>query len=228
MKIITYTLVSSFLLLFSFSLEAQSYKNIQRFKAGAFAGVNLSQIDGDGHNGYHKLNPTAGLRGVARIHRKMEFSMELMYSQRGSRPSRRFNNSPLNASVTRFPVTVDLAYADAGFFINFLSSQSYDEYYRFHLHGGLVYSRLIRSEVSEVLPSGGSEVFSVEGAQDLFRKNTVNLVGGFTFYFTEQFGIMFRHSFELLPLYQPAPNAIEPQKRLIQYWISVGGVYNFY
>ena len=56
----------------------------QRFHLGAMGGINISQIDGDDLQGYDKVGWTFGIRSVAVIDESLNFSTELLYSERGS------------------------------------------------------------------------------------------------------------------------------------------------
>ena len=90
-------------LLFPFSLLAQDAPS-QRFKAGILVGFNGSQINGDASAGFNKLGLVAGVRGVTVINEKMEISIELLYSQRGSR------SELFNSTNTNIPFKIELNY----------------------------------------------------------------------------------------------------------------------
>ncbi len=73
-----------FTMLFALSFSAHAQRN-QRFKAGILAGVTAAQIDGDASAGYNKVGLQAGLRGIVLLNQKQDASIEILFTQRGSR-----------------------------------------------------------------------------------------------------------------------------------------------
>jgi len=57
----------------------------QRFNGGILLGGNVSQVDGDDLDGYHKLGFQAGAFVSLRISKHSSFQMEMEYFQKGSR-----------------------------------------------------------------------------------------------------------------------------------------------
>lgn len=57
----------------------------QRFDAGLFAGLNASQVEGDGFKGYHKAGVLAGAYVQTDIAPAIAAGFEFKYSQKGSR-----------------------------------------------------------------------------------------------------------------------------------------------
>ncbi|MEM9024344.1 MAG: porin family protein [Bacteroidota bacterium] len=55
------------------------------FKAGAIAGLTITQIDGDGYAGWNKVGLTVGGFVNTRISRKNYLQMELLFVQKGSK-----------------------------------------------------------------------------------------------------------------------------------------------
>src|ERR1700744_4144942 len=84
-------IVSMWLLVISVShiAVAQSSYYIENphttFKGGLVLGTNFTQVDGDTYYGYHKIGLNTG--GMVYVHFTQLFgvSMELLYSQKGSR-----------------------------------------------------------------------------------------------------------------------------------------------
>ena len=75
---------SWFILLF---LVFQACKNIstaQPFFGGVSAGLNVSQVDGDGFSGYNKAGLYAGFFVNTMIREKMGAQFEIRYSEKGS------------------------------------------------------------------------------------------------------------------------------------------------
>ncbi len=57
----------------------------QTFRLGLHGAAILSQMDGDGYTGYHKLGMRFGLRGHTTIARNVDFAVELNYEEKGAR-----------------------------------------------------------------------------------------------------------------------------------------------
>ena len=55
------------------------------FYGGFAIGLNASQVDGDGYSGYHKAGLNVGPMVYARFNRTLSMSMELLYTQKGSK-----------------------------------------------------------------------------------------------------------------------------------------------
>jgi hypothetical protein len=208
--------------------RSRSKRNQQRFKAGAFLGLNASQIDGDQRQGYGKVGLQTGLRGVAVLDERNELSIELAFSQRGSKSTRRSSSSStrfLNSSASR-PLQIDLTYADASFFYNILLSESYKGHYGLHLHTGLTFSRLLGVEVAESrLPS--AQGTSYEDLEPFFRSNSLNWIFGGTLYPIEELGFTIRHGLELTPFFKREDYPQAEMKHLLQYFLSFHAVYMF-
>ncbi len=57
----------------------------QKFNGGILAGGNVSQVDGDTYEGYHKFGYQAGAYVYLRVSPHSSFQMEMEYFQKGSR-----------------------------------------------------------------------------------------------------------------------------------------------
>jgi len=57
----------------------------QKFNGGVLAGFNVSQVDGDTWEGYHKVGYQAGAYVYLRVSPHSSFQMEMEYFQKGSR-----------------------------------------------------------------------------------------------------------------------------------------------
>ena len=91
-------------LLFAFCLLPSA--SAQRFIGGIAAGMNFTQVVGDGVNGYHKVGFNGGPYVKLMVDKKQRFSvtMELLYSQKGA--ASRFIPKPIfgNEIVFSYPV----------------------------------------------------------------------------------------------------------------------------
>lgn len=57
----------------------------QKFNGGILAGGNVSQVDGDNYEGYHKVGYQAGAFVSLRVSKHSSFQLEMEYFQKGSR-----------------------------------------------------------------------------------------------------------------------------------------------
>ncbi len=198
------------LLLMPFFLNAQGEAIPQRFKAGLVLGMNTAQIDGDDSAGFHKFGIVGGLRGVVILTDKMELSMEMLFSQRGSRSS---SNDP-----NVFPFKITLNYIEVPVAFNYLDWLEGDgEYYKLHFHAGFSYGRLL---------SQSSDDLTLSQLGEFFRTNDVSLLAGATFYANKHIGITARYSRSLFPLFERTDNSPNADP-LIQYFFTFHAVYMF-
>ena len=72
-----------------------------RFKASAFAGINLGQIDGDRQQGFRKLGASLGLDGSIYLRPDFDISTQLLFNQKGAQPSSD-NKSTHNLALNYF------------------------------------------------------------------------------------------------------------------------------
>ncbi len=192
-----------FLSLSSVQLDAQQ----QRFKAGFIIGLNASQLDGDYVYGYNKLGLVAGLRGVTIITDKVDVSIELLYSQRGS-------TSSLVPDNSNYPFTIKSDFIEIPLLIGYKDwLDSEGEYYKLDFHGGFSYGRLIRSEVDD-----GTINSNLVQASENFNKNDWSYMLGVTYFTGPHLAFTFRwsKSFGLLYLNTSAnPGVPSLQNHLI-------------
>jgi hypothetical protein len=136
-------LKNKLLLLFAaifFLLSIQDAKAQRRFKAGFIFGLNASQILGDDVGGYNKLGLQGGLRGTAVLKDKMDLSMELLYSQRGSYQKQGFPGSIAGS------LKINLQYVEVPIVFSYKDWLEEEEgYYKVQVSIGLAYSRLLKA-----------------------------------------------------------------------------------
>jgi len=156
----------------------------QRFKAGFTAGLNASQIQGDDTGGYNKLGLVGGLKGIAVLGERSELSLELTYSQRGSK----------NDKAEPVDIVIRLAYAEVPVLFNYKDWYVEDgDYHRVMGSIGFSYGRLLSAE-SEGLTSKYID------ETDNFTKDDFSFVVGAEFFFQPRLslGIRWNSSFNKL------------------------------
>ena len=176
-----------FMLLLPAQLSGQRTK--QRFGAGFTLGLNASQLDGDDHKGYSKIGIKGGLVGITRISPRLDIQLELLYSQRGAKPSANTN------STTRSP-EISLNYAETPVMISFKTLGGWDGTYRLKILTGFSYARLIGSKVEKDVNSSPS----AEILEEAFKKNDISWKVGASIMVTPQLMLGVRHTISLMPL----------------------------
>lgn len=177
--------LSAILLLSSLSgVQAQ-----QRFGAAIIVGGNASQIDGDELAGYDKLGLNAGIRGTARLSKRWDLGLELLFSQRGS--STRNSGSALQLrrqialDYIEIPVMITIK--------DWLVAHEKGDYYRVKAFAGLSYARLIGAEVTD---DNGASGFNEELADALNTNDIAGIAGiGYTAWRNWEFSARYSRSF---------------------------------
>ncbi len=165
-------------------LLAQPVFSQQRFKAGITAGLNASQIRGDATGGYNKLGIAAGLRAITVFTDRTDLTIELTYSQRGSR------NDPSEPTE----IQINLNYVEVPFIFHYKDWLMEEQnYYRVQAAAGLSFSRLLKAEHDD-------RRGVVEEKTSDFNSNDIGLILGAEFFFTQHWSLSGRWntSFNLL------------------------------
>ena len=140
----------------------------QGFKAGVVLGGNMSQINGDLIAGFNKLGVQGGLKVMRDVSERMTWSLELLYSEKGSRStSRDLDPLKIKINYVEFPLTISWK--------DWLA----DEYYKLWFEGGVSVGSLISSKIEDV---GGLVPV------DEFRKTDISWLLGATFFSQEKTG----------------------------------------
>ncbi len=171
---IHYTIVAVLLLLSVDSSDGQT------FSAAIVGGLNASQVNGDLIAGFDKIGLHLGLKVMADLKEKIEGSIELLWSQRGSRSKVRVAD----------PFAIKLNYVEIPLMIG-LKDWLKEDYYKVRLEGGLSVARLIDANVETV--GGDLDV-------DTFSETDFSALIGFTFYSNSSLGFSFRYTHSLNPL----------------------------
>lgn len=150
--------------------------NAQSFNAGILAGVNASQVSGDGYSGFDKAGILVGLFSNIDVSKRINMQMEINYSQKGSR---------------RNPNTDE---GDTDFFLlrmNYIEIpvMARTQYKRFKFEAGAYYSQLINF----YLENENGE-FDIPDGLNRFNNYDVGFLVGVNFEFTENLVMNWRYS----------------------------------
>ena len=156
----------------------------QTFEAGVIAGINLSQLHGDGLAGFNQIGLNFGGRVAITPVEKWKWSLDFLYSQKGSN---RGPDDPASIELESFR----LNYTEVNLMVHFLDWREEDtenEFHKLHFDFGLSWGRLLDFKVKDVFGTDISEL------QD-FNKNMFDIIAGATFYINENIGINGQYSY---------------------------------
>lgn len=175
------------------------------FTAGATAGINLSQVDGDNQFGYQKKGLTFGLRGGIVVQQRWSFLAELLYNFKGAEPSKyEINDLKRHTSI-------NLHYAEIPLLVKFSFLQSEEGFYKWAVFGGLSYGRLLRSNIDIFKNNGNIDTLELNLVNQIsFKTSEVNAILGVSRYFTPKLGISLKHTVSLIPFYDNPTAVTKP------------------
>ncbi len=168
----------------------------QRFGAGLIFGLTAAQIDGDQSAGFNKLGLQAGLRGIVRLGKRTDGSIEILYAQRGAQ------NSIIKTQFDPEYFTIRLNYIEIPVQWHFkdwrVKGEDGDpDWYKAAFNIGLSYARYMGST-----PKGEPQILD-RVALDFLRKNDLALVLGANFMASQRLGFTFRYVRSLTFMYDP-------------------------
>jgi hypothetical protein len=223
MKITTLTsfaaIVSFFLLISSADLSGQ-----ERFRAGAMLGFNLAQLDGDNFSGFDKTGISGGLRVATVFNERLDFMVEMLYTQTGSKY--KDDGRPQDFSSKVKPVHIRLNYVEVPLLINYHFKQLDRKFFRYEFFAGASIGRLIGSKITEEPSISGRTANYAEIAED-FNKNQLGIIFGIKYNLDENLGIAFRHTLAANRLYEIEFPDGEPVTKMRSYFLSLHAMYMF-
>ncbi|MEY4934462.1 MAG: hypothetical protein RIS64_821 [Bacteroidota bacterium] len=207
---------------FLFSMVSQPLSAQNRFKGGAILGFNASQMDGDQAAGYHKVGLNIGLRAIILLKPKMDLTLDILYSQRGSRTTE-YEAIEFRSVTTHYlEVPVLFHYKDW-----LESDKNGGSYYRASIEAGISYGRLFNTTANDAFKL----LFYHPLEKDKLAKNDLSLTGGITFMFTPHWGLAARMTQSLNRLYDPNLYLTDPvlssYNALRGYFVSFQTIYIF-
>lgn len=132
---------SALLLLLAFS-NSSLFSQTPRFNAGIVAGLNFSELEGDGVTDYFGLN--TGLIGTARLSKHAQLGLEMLFSQNGEYIIPEYypplEYGPVRLNHLEIPIHIDWL---IGVFQR-------DAYYDLNLSIGTAYTRLLGYRVMDI------------------------------------------------------------------------------
>ncbi|MEM9990361.1 MAG: outer membrane beta-barrel protein [Bacteroidota bacterium] len=181
------------LLLFTATLLAQ------RFEGSLVAGTTFAQLNGDNLAGYNKLGLVAGGRVAAVLNPKWRLSMDILYSQRGSRRGEREVSTYHRFALNYVEVPVMIYLTD----------------WKIEFGTGFSYNHLINYSIEDINGEDATQVFDL-------KNNDLAFVADATYYTNPNFGIGLRWNQGLFNIDSDAGN-----QGLVNRWISFRFIYRF-
>jgi len=168
------------------------------FYGGLIAGANFSQVDGDYYAGYHKIAANVGGIVYAQLKKHVALSMEILYSQKGSK-SNEPQPSPGNAAVVVLKYGINANYAEIPVMINYFDKR------KSHAGIGVSYSRLVSQ--SEPITYDSS---TLQKSMDLsinypFKKNGFDFLAGAQLHLWQGLFLNIRFQYSIVPVRSDIP-----------------------
>lgn len=176
-----------------FQAHAQNPENYyveepKLFSGGLIAGTNFCQVDGDRYAGYFKIGINAGAVLYASISNRFSLSMELLYSEKGSRSNFRQNSS--SKLYTIVSQKINLSYAEIPVLLNIYDKK------KSHLGAGLSYSQLISGTENLVM----SPNYAYDPANYPFKKSDLNFIASANLNLVKGLYANLRFQYSILPI----------------------------
>lgn len=179
-------MMMALLLLVQSGLLAQKRVS-RRFIGGVIAGASFTQIDGDEAAGFNRLGLQTGLRVSAALHRRWWMTMEMLFSQKGSRAKITDNNPNIRVRANYLEVPIYVTFLD---WAN--ETASGEEYMKIHANLGFTYGYLIGGKAEGL--GSSPDVNSYMGNSDF------SIMAGASVQFNRHLGLDFRWTNSLLPM----------------------------
>ncbi len=223
MKSSTLTLAVAIISLFFVFSTTTSHAQ-ERFRAGAMLGFNLSQLDGDNFSGYDKKGISGGLRVATVFNDRLDFMVEMLYTQTGSQFKN--NGRPVDFSSKVKPVHIRLNYVEVPLLINYHFKQVEKRLFRYEFFAGVSVGRLIGTKITEDKSISGRMPTYADLEED-FNKNHLGVVFGLKYNFNNNFGMALRHTLAGTRLYKNEEAESSQIYQMRSYFLSFHTIYMF-
>jgi hypothetical protein len=162
------------------------------FEGGLIFGTNFTQIDGDTYSGYHNVGLNTGALVYIHFTQRWGISMELLYSQKGSRSATTVNDPNLGLEIQQYGI--QLNYAEIPLMVHYRQKVALMEnpvLTDFEL--GFSYSRLISSSEWAYM----SQPFIINPSSNYFNNTDIEGVIGIATKLYKNLHVNFRYQYSL-------------------------------
>jgi hypothetical protein len=175
------------LILFSFCFWIPTELYAQRIQGAIIAGGNLSQVDGDEIFGFNKLGFNGGLGAVVPFGKNFQFSIETLFSQKGSYQGPQYEETDTAGNVTTGEYKLNLDYLDVPVMVLYNDKDV--------ITGGVgfSYSRLVRVREYE----HGQQVETTTLNDGPYNRNDFSVLADVRFRVFRQFKLNLRYTYSL-------------------------------
>jgi len=170
--------------------ENPVFNGEKKFTAGIAAGVNLSQVDGDGMSGFSKVGFNAGPVVNVRFTEKVALGFELLYSQKGSRSVGAGYSSSSGSYFGRYSIKVN--YAEVPLILYYYLQPKY----QFGI--GASYNVLINSK--EQYDDGMNPVVPIDETIYSFNKSNIDALISGSMVLWQGLVLQARYQYSLTPI----------------------------
>ncbi len=190
-------IVAALILLCLYSSIARAQDNFyipheRTFYGGLVAGANFTQVDGDDYRGYAKIGANFGGIVFAQIDEGFALSMEILYSQKGSRSKGPVEAEP-GLDITHY--RIDLNYAEVPIMINYFFKR------KSGCGAGFSYSQLASS--GEELETDPAKAYNLEKYP--FNKIDINFLLGGNIHIYGGIFLNLRFQYSMIPIRHNVP-----------------------
>ena len=182
------------------------------FSGGLVAGVNCAQVDGDYFAGYYKFGLNAGPIVYAQIAKRVAFSMELLYSQKGSK-----SNIP-TPSIT-LPDVLILKYGINTNYVELPIMINYYDKHKSNIGIGFSYNRLINSNETLQVDSANTVKNINLNNNYPFLPNTFDFLAGINLHLWKGFYGNIRFQYSITPIRTDIPPNYARAEQYNNLWV---------
>lgn len=171
--------------------EEAMFEN-RTFYGGLVMGTNFSQVDGDNFAGYRRAGLNAGALVYIKLDEHLAASMEILFSQKGSRAT---IAQVIQPGVYISKYGIDMNYAEVPVMINYFDQR------KSHFGGGISYSQL--ASYNEYITMNTAQV---DLAKYPFKKRDINLLLSGNLHMYKGFFLNLRFQYSLVSIRDNVPN----------------------
>lgn len=179
---------------FSQTTYAQSYyvENEHTFYGGAVLGANFAQVDGDNYAGYYKAGMNVGGIIYLKFAQRFAASMEILYSQKGSRGHKdQAANYTKEVVIKKYGIALN--YAEIPLMVHIHDKR------KSHIGVGLSFSQLVSgTETLETNKPVYNDTINVDRYP--FKKSDLNFLVGFNLRLYKGLFFNVRYQYSLMPI----------------------------
>jgi hypothetical protein len=182
------------------------------FYGGLVAGANFAQVDGDNFAGYNKIGANIGGIVYAQIKEHIALSIEILYSQKGSKNSQvnvprtvNYNNKPYEIQT----YSINANYAEIPVMINYFDKR------KSHFGVGLSYAQSVG--ITESMTTNPTA--PIDLSQYAFKKYDLEMLAGVQLHLVQGLFLNVRFQYSVSPIRTDYPPGFSRSKQFNNLWV---------